>query len=160
MSLVQMLDQFEDCRDVGSDPLQRRSWVLGQDKDAAEWAVARDPATLLLSHLARWCEGCVGVVKVVAPGDRDRVPATGAGGGWRREGTRSDPDAPGRADLALPFEDQQRDLELMLSVWQVWEGGGAPVPVVCHYQRGEGRRAGGAWACSGCGVALPAGVPC
>ena len=135
--LVGALDDFHLAQQQRSSTARKLPWHLGQDEDAVTDEIVADDTTLLLAKIATWCEGCIGVVKAMDP--TADVPYNRA---LRGDGVRGDPDATTRDPAAkLSYEDQQRDLDLLLSIWQVGVGGGG-VP-----WRREGVR-------SVCGVAV------
>lgn len=90
---------------------------LGKDDATVCGRVQSDAATLLLCTVARWCEECVSVVKVIEP----KGDAAARAGSWRDEGSRRDPDATDRDHAPAPYHVQQQDSDVLLSVWQVRE---------------------------------------
>jgi hypothetical protein len=114
--LVAVLDDFLDVvRQRRRDPTTL-PWHLGQDAAVVNDALVHDNAALLLSKVASWCQACVGTAKVMS----------GISGGSVHRQTMSDGEVRGDPDVLLrdaskraPYDDQQRELDLLLSIWQV-----------------------------------------
>ena len=114
--LVQVLDEFQDVRAQRERSVAERKlcWHLGQDNDCVTEDVLHDDAALLLVQVAKWCQLCVGMTKVIDP---SVVPTNSRGSQGH---PNADPDCCDRQPgAALAFADEQRDVDLLLSIWQV-----------------------------------------